>query len=121
SRRAHMDAVLLYGATGYSGRLIAALARQRWSGATSLRVIVAGRDGRALRDLANELDVEYRTFALDDARGIDAGLRDVVTVINAAGPFALTAEPLAKAALRSGCHYVDINGELDVYKRLVDF
>lgn len=115
-----MDAVLLYGATGYSGRLIAALARQRWSGATSLRVIVAGRDGRALRDLANELDVEYRTFALDDAREIDAGLRDVVTVINAAGPFALTAEPLAKAALRSGCHYVDINGEVDVYKRLDD-
>src|SRR5262245_13448457 len=115
-----MDAVLLYGATGYSGGLIAEHAYRRWSSAGSPRLILGGRDGPALRDLASRFGFEYRTFALDDARAIDAGLRDVVTVINAAGPFALTAEPLAKAALRSGCHYVDINGEVDVYKRLDD-
>ena len=47
-------------------------------------------------------------------------LRDVDLLINAAGPFALTAERLAKDALDAGCHYVDINGEIDVYKKLDD-
>ena len=45
---------------------------------------------------------------------------DVDVVINAAGPFGRTAERLAKAALAARCHYVDINGEVDVYKRLDD-
>jgi saccharopine dehydrogenase (NAD+, L-lysine-forming) len=117
-----MAAVLLYGATGYSGRLIAARAQERWSDdQLGLRLIVAGRTGQPLHRLAQRLDVEYRTFPLDDARAIDVGLHDVSLVINAAGPFALTAEPLAKAALRSKCHYVDIAGEVDVYKRLDDF
>src|SRR5215212_7398577 len=104
-----MDAILLYGATGYSGRLIAERARDRWSsGMKGFRLIVAGRSGAALSDLARPLDVEYRAFPLNDAHRIHAGLEDVWTVINAAGPFGLTAEPLAKAALRAGCHYVDI-------------
>ena len=47
-------------------------------------------------------------------------LRDVDVLINAAGPFAWTAERLAKDALDVNCHYVDINGEIDVYKKLDD-
>jgi short subunit dehydrogenase-like uncharacterized protein len=42
-------------------------------------------------------------------------------VINAAGPFERTALPLAQAALRNRRHYVDINGEADVYRQLDDF
>jgi short subunit dehydrogenase-like uncharacterized protein len=114
-----MMAILLYGATGYSGRLIAERASRRW-GARGLRLIIAGRDGHLLRDLATRLDVEYRAFTLDDREAVEAGLQDVRVVVNAAGPFALTAEALALAALDTGCHYVDINGEVDVYKRLDD-
>lgn len=116
-----MPALLLYGATGYSGRLIAELAQQRWAdGKQGLRLILAGRNGQLLSDLARRLKVGYRVFGLDDRHAVEAGLQDVFALINAAGPFALTAEPLAKAALRCGCHYVDINGEVDVYKRLDD-
>ena len=41
-------------------------------------------------------------------------------MINAAGPFSLTARALASAALEARCHYVDINGELDVYRNIDD-
>ena len=41
-------------------------------------------------------------------------------IINAAGPFAATAKPLVAAALETGCSYVDINGEVDVYRALDD-
>jgi short subunit dehydrogenase-like uncharacterized protein len=113
--------VLLYGATGYSGRLIAARAQARWAdGRRGRRLIVAGRDGAALQRLAQDLGVEFRVFDLSDPRLIDAGLQDVSVVVNAAGPFAMTAERIAKATLRVGCHYVDINGEVDVYKCLDD-
>lgn len=109
-----MTNVLLYGATGFSGELIA---REL---ADECRLVLAGRDADRLHDLADELDAEYRTFTLDSRKDVRNGLRDMDVVLNAAGPFAYTAERLAKVALEVGCHYVDINGEADVYQRLDD-
>jgi short subunit dehydrogenase-like uncharacterized protein len=65
--------------------------------------------------------MQYRTFSLDDRDDVRRGLRGVDVLINAAGPFAWTADRLIKGALDEGCHYVDINGEVDVYKKLDDF
>ena len=117
--------VLLYGATGYSGRLIAEEARVDGMAAVDApneyRMVLAGRDASALRDMASELGMEYRVAALDDRDRLREILSEADVVINAAGPFAFTAVPMAKAALATGCHYVDINGELDVYKRLDDY
>jgi short subunit dehydrogenase-like uncharacterized protein len=114
--------VLLYGATGFSGRLIAAEGRgigmANGDGTAAPRMILAGRDGDALARLAEEYGMEYRVFGLHEARHIARELRDINVVINAAGPFARTALPLLKAAINAGCHYVDINGELDVYMDL---
>jgi short subunit dehydrogenase-like uncharacterized protein len=111
--------VLLYGATGFSGSLIAAEARRMGmaglDGTPEPRMILAGRDGDALARLADEYGMESRVFGLHDDRDVRRGLRDVDVVINAAGPFADTAKPLLEAAIDVACHYVDINGELDVY------
>ena len=60
--------------------------------------------------------MQYRTFSLDDRDDVRRGLRGVDVLINAAGPFAWTADRLIKGALDEGCHYVDINGEVDVCK-----
>jgi short subunit dehydrogenase-like uncharacterized protein len=114
--------VLLYGATGFSGRLIAAeggrTGMANLDGTPAPRMILAGRDGDALARLAEEYGMEYRVFGLHHDRDVKRGLRDVDVVINAAGPFAGTATPLLEAAIDVGCHYVDINGELDVYMDL---
>ena len=83
-------------------------------------MILAGRDGDALRKVGREHGMEARVFGLDDRDDIADGLDGVDVVLNAAGPFAWTAETLAKAALQARCHYVDINGEVDVYRRLDD-
>jgi len=116
--------LLLYGATGYTGRLIAAegqsagMSRQEPRG--DCRMILAGRDGPALSRIARDRSMDFRVFALDDPSAMRRGLDAVDVVINAAGPFAFTAEPLVSAALEVGCHYVDINGEVDVYLKLKD-
>lgn len=115
--------ILLYGATGFSGRLIAAYAQRRWAvGGSPFELLLGGRDGEALARMGAELDLPVRVFGLDNSRRIEAALGEpgVFAVINAAGPFAWTGMALAQAALRTGSRYVDINGEADVYKRMDD-
>jgi short subunit dehydrogenase-like uncharacterized protein len=62
-----------------------------------------------------------RRFALDDVDEVKKHLDGIDVIINAAGPFAFTTEKLVKAALELGCHYVDISGEVEVYRKLDDF
>lgn len=113
--------ILLYGATGFSGRLIAGAAARRWSApAAACRLVLGARESAELKQLAHRHAVDYRAFGLDDRAQVLRALRGVKVLVNAAGPFAWTAERLAKAAVEAGCHYVDINGEVDVYKRLDD-
>jgi short subunit dehydrogenase-like uncharacterized protein len=83
-------------------------------------VILAGRDDRAVSALAAEHDLEARAFGLGDRRDVTRALEDVDVILNAAGPFALTAPYLAKGALAERCHYVDITGEADVYMNIDD-
>jgi saccharopine dehydrogenase (NAD+, L-lysine-forming) len=112
--------VLLYGATGYSGRLIAAEARRQQDRGLLGDIVLAGRDGIALAEIAAEHDLAYTAFALDDQSKVEAVLAEFDVVLNAAGPFAETGLRLAKCAIATACHYVDINGEVDVYQKLDD-
>lgn len=104
---------LLYGATGYTGRLIA-----RRATALGQRPVLAGRNAAKLVPLAAELGLEHRVFGLDDPAAIRRGLDGVAAVAHCAGPFARTALPMATACLDSGTHYVDITGEIDVFESL---
>lgn len=110
-----MSKLMIYGAAGYTGRMAAAHAK-----AAGLRLVVAGRDRAPLADLASVLDVEYRVFALEDDDGMIDGLTDVAVLLNCAGPFLQTAEPLMKACIERGAHYLDIAAELDSYRLAED-
>ncbi|SFB70151.1 Uncharacterized conserved protein [Halobiforma haloterrestris] len=108
-----MNSLLVYGSYGYTGRLIASAAVSRgWS------PIVAGRDRRRIRDQAETLGLEWRAFSLDDGRERVAALEDVDAVLNCAGPFVDTAEPLVEACLETGTDYLDVTGEFSVFERL---
>lgn len=102
-----MAACLLYGAAGYTGRLLARALRARGHG-----LILAGRSAVKLAALAAELDVEVRVFSLEDTALIQRALSGVDLVLNAAGPFSQTAPPWIDACLRARVHYLDITGEV---------
>ena len=104
---------LLYGANGYTGRLII-----EQSLAIGLRPVLAGRNTAELSELGVAHGLEHVVFELDDAATLDTALRAVPVVLHAAGPFAHTSAPMAEACLRTGTHYVDITGEIDVFERL---
>ncbi|GGE02656.1 saccharopine dehydrogenase [Polymorphobacter glacialis] len=102
--------VLLYGATGFSGGLIA----ERM---VDLELILAGRNAPALAALGARLQLDWRAFELGDAAAIDAGLAGIGLLVNAAGPFIHTAPAMLAACLRCGVDYLDITGEWPVFER----
>src|SRR5262245_11210920 len=108
-----MSKFIVYGATGYTGSLIAREAVRK-----AMHPILAGRSRERLASLAGELGLEHRAFSLDSPDAVADGLRDVHTLLNCAGPFSCTARPMADACLQTGTHYLDITGEADVFEAL---
>jgi len=107
--------ILLYGANGYTGHLVARIARET-PGAPE--IVLAGRSGPKVEAVARELGYEARVFGLDVPSTIDACLDGVGVVLHCAGPFARTSRPMAEACLRMGVHYLDVTGELAVFEAL---
>jgi len=107
------DAILIYGATGYTGKLIAEAAARKGA-----RPILAGRNLGKVKAVAGPLGLSARAFDLRDPGRIDAAIRDVSAVLCAAGPFSATSRPMADACLRNRVHYLDITGEIDVFEAL---
>ena len=105
--------MLIYGANGYTGALIA-----RRAAAKGVAAVLAGSDGQAVAALAGELGLTHRVFALDDTAAIGVALRGARAVLNCAGPFSRTASRLVDACLRERIHYLDITGEVGVLEEL---
>lgn len=106
-----MTRLLIYGANGYTGEMIA-----RAAAAQGLSPILAGRSEAAVSALARELGCEFRVFGLGDPSAIAAGLAGCRIVIHCAGPFSATAAPMMAACIAAHVHYTDITGEIDVFE-----
>lgn len=101
-------AIAVYGATGYTGTLVAHELRRR-----GLDCVLSGRDAGKLARLAEQLGGQVRTHAveLDDRDGLRHLLGGCAVVIDCAGPFMRYGEPIVRAAVETGCHYLDTTGE----------
>lgn len=107
--------VLIYGASGYTGKLVAESLAQR-----DIPFFFAGRTQSKLESALGI--VEERHGAPVDAQIAVAGntveellplLDSVEVVINVAGPFMQVAWPVVEACLAANCHYLDTTGEQD--------
>ena len=105
------DKVLLYGANGYTGKLIARSAKEY-----NITPVLAGRNETEISVLAAALDLPYEIISLDDAVQLKASLATVAVVIHAAGPFRYTAKQMIEACIETGTHYIDINGDISVFE-----
>jgi short subunit dehydrogenase-like uncharacterized protein len=105
--------LLIYGASGYTGRLLAAEARAR-----GLDTVLAGRRRERLQPLAEALGLPFRVAPVKDRDALARAFADAAVVVNSAGPFDVTAGPVLAACLSAGAHYLDVAGELPVIQRL---
>lgn len=100
---------MIYGANGYTGRLVAEEAVRR-----GMTPVLAGRNGEAVEALGETLGLETRVFSLDG--DVAAQLKGMKLVLHCAGPFIETSAPMVNACLDTGVHYLDITGEIDVFR-----
>ncbi|NGM69719.1 saccharopine dehydrogenase [Natronolimnobius sp. AArcel1] len=111
-----MDSLLIYGSYGYTGHLVAREAVARGEDGPDCTPTLAGRDGRAVSRQAATLGVDSRQLALED--DLTAALEEFDAILNCAGPFTETVDPLLEACLETGTDYLDVTGEVAVFERL---
>lgn len=103
---------LVYGANGYTGRLVVAECLAR-----GLTPVLAGRS-HEVQALARDSNLEARVVGLDDPARLRDALTGISAVLHCAGPFSRTSRPMADACLAAGAHYLDITGEIAVFESL---
>lgn len=103
--------IMIYGATGFTGGLVMKAALE-----LGAELVLAGRDPERLEAVARPLGLPFRAFALDSPAEIFDALADVGVVLNAAGPLVDTATPLIAGCLAARTHYLDVTGELSVFR-----
>ncbi|MET0234912.1 MAG: saccharopine dehydrogenase NADP-binding domain-containing protein [Kibdelosporangium sp.] len=104
--------IAVYGATGYTGRLVLAeLARRDFD------TVLVGRD---LDRLAATGHRAVRHATLDHKTQLVEAFRDCELVINCVAPFIRHGLPVVRAAVAAGAHYLDISGEQTYIKSVFD-
>ena len=102
--------VVIYGANGFSGRLIAEFLREY-----NVPFIAAGRSLKRLQDVMSRVPgIETADYECVEAQTVEDMTRlfaGAKVVCNTAGPFLYNGRRVIEAALQSGCHYLDISGE----------
>lgn len=101
--------IAVYGAGGYTGRLAAAEVLR-----TGAELVLAGRGAERLQSTADGIGLtvpDVRVAGIDDPAALDKAFADCDGVVNCAGPFTLYGEPVVRAAIAAGCHYVDTTAE----------
>lgn len=108
------DKLVIYGSTGYTGRLIAEEAVR-----IGLPILLAGRNENKLRAQSEALGgIPWKVASLEHPGQLDNLLNGHRAVMHCAGPFFRTWRVMAEACLRNGVHYMDITGEIDVIEGL---
>jgi len=115
--------LVVYGATGFVGRLLAQdLAEQAPGG---LRIALAGRSERRLQEVRTSLPGRAREWPILVADAADpSALAELAgstrVVVTTVGPYARYGLPLARACADAGTHYADLTGEVLFVRDLAD-
>ena len=103
--------VIVYGASGYTGRLVCEFLRQY-----QIPFIAAGRNAERIQEVMDHLPgVETADYEVVEVENTVEALTELLTgakvICNIVGPFERFGEPVVQAALAAGVHYIDTTGE----------
>ncbi len=107
---------MIYGANGYTGKLIAETFIN--SDKSLNKPILAGRSRDKISTLADELSLPFAVVDLNDSEALEAALNDIDVVLHCAGPFSATSAPMVEACIKTSTHYLDITGEFSVLEAI---
>jgi short subunit dehydrogenase-like uncharacterized protein len=115
-------AVVVFGATGITGRGVAAHLAER-SRTADLRWAAAGRDPERIASVLGELGVEApETIAADveDPASLEEMAARTRVVLDMVGPYTLYGRPVIEACIAAGAHYADLTGEIPFVRQMID-
>jgi short subunit dehydrogenase-like uncharacterized protein len=116
-----LDVVVL-GATGVTGRRVAAYLAER-APQTGVRWAAAARDAaKATRVLADAGAQAPETIVADvgDPESLRRLAARARVVLDLVGPYTLYGRPVIEACVQEGAHYVDLTGEIPFVRRMID-
>jgi len=116
--------IVVYGASGFTGRLVAEYLAQRYGADHDLKWAMAGRDAAKLAAVRDEIGAPATTPLIVADVGDPASLKAMVArakaVITTVGPYQLYGEPLVAACAAAGTDYLDLCGEPAWMRQMID-
>ena len=117
--------VIVWGATGFTGALVAEYLLRAYGVDQSLRWAIAGRDIDKLAAVKASLGggaEALQTIVADsfDDQKLDAMSSRTRVIISTVGPYAKYGSPLVAACVRAGTHYCDLAGEAQWIRQMID-
>ena len=118
--------VVVFGATGFTGRLASEYLARKMASAP-FRWAIAGRNRGKLEEIKKALEaidpacaaVGVLEASVDDKPSLARMARAARVVLTTVGPYAEHGEPVVEACVAEGTDYVDITGEPDFVDRTV--
>jgi short subunit dehydrogenase-like uncharacterized protein len=114
--------VIVYGATGFTGKLVAEYLLKTYGNNGELRWAMAGRSLDKLKRVASELNADGVPLLVADSGDNDALVKLVQStkvLCTTVGPYALYGSALVTACARHGTHYCDLTGEVQWMQRMI--
>ena len=105
---------VIYGATGFTGKLVVEYALKKYSD-DEISWAIAGRNLNKLNDLKDKLNLPDKVgiFEVDseDQSSIDVLVENTKCVLTTVGPYQLYGDKIIRTCISSGTDYVDLCGE----------
>ncbi|MEO1450382.1 MAG: saccharopine dehydrogenase NADP-binding domain-containing protein [Bacteroidota bacterium] len=115
--------VIIWGASGFTGRLVAEYVVRQYGTKGDLRWAMAGRNETKLQQVATAIGAADVPRVLADSHDLDA-LKTLATrtkvVCTTVGPYALYGSKLVEACIAEGTDYCDLTGEVQWMRRMID-
>lgn len=115
--------IVVYGATGYTGRLVAEYLAHHYQG-KGPKWAMAGRSAAKLAEVRDLIGAPADTPLIvansDDPASMKALVESTRVVVTTVGPYQLYGEPLLAACVAAGTDYTDLCGEPAWMRQMVD-
>lgn len=113
--------IVVYGAYGFTGKLVCEYISKNYS---NINWAIAGRDKRSLEEVRAKFNLPEKVgiFAVgsSDKEGLLQMASQTKVVLDTAGPFAVVGLGIVEACVAGGCHYCDITGEPPYVRHVID-
>ena len=115
--------IIIWGASGFTGRLVAEYLLQQYGIDGDLKWAIAGRNKEKLEGIRKELGNELIPIWIADSMkkgSLTAMVKQTKVICTTVGPYAKYGSNLVEACVEQGVHYCDLTGEVQWIQRMVD-